>query len=101
MSVELPPLPASQYAFADPEGFGPDIPAFSADQMRAYAAEALKARKPLTELECIKTLPRDVLHGDPVRLTFDSGPYEITRPSNVLLTVIRAIERAHGIGEQA
>lgn len=72
-----------------------------ADQMRAYAAEALKARKPMTESECIKTLPRDVLHGDPVRLTFDSGPYEITRPSNVLLTVIRAIERAHGIGEQA
>lgn len=40
-TTDLPPLPVSRYAFADPEGEGPDIPAFSADQMLSYARAAL------------------------------------------------------------
>lgn len=93
MSVELPPLPASQYAFADPEGFGPDIPAFSADQMRAYAAEALKARKPLTGKH-ISAVVRSV---QPNLSTTCKAWGELYEECRYWL----AAERAHGIGEQA
>lgn len=44
-TYELPPLPVSRYGFADPDGDGPDIPAFSADQMREYARAAIQRER--------------------------------------------------------
>lgn len=51
-AARLPKLPTSRYAFADPEGDGPDIPAYSPDQMHDYAraAVATLAEQPEPEL---------------------------------------------------
>jgi len=46
MTEPLLPLPKSQYAFQDPEGEQPDIPAFSAKQMHAYVLADRAARAP-------------------------------------------------------
>jgi hypothetical protein len=61
------------------------------------ALEAQPAkREPLTEeqiLRCIQSIGL----GDILRLTYDSGPYEVTKPTHEAVNLARAIERAHGI----
>ena len=64
----------------------------------AESAQA-EPHMPLTEeqiLACVQSigLPK------PMGLTVDRGPYEVTEPSYYLQLLVRAIERAHGIGKQ-
>ena len=58
---------------------------------------ALKAeRKPLTEAQAVACLVEAGCVGT-VKMSYDSGPYEITRTSINADRLIRAVERAHGI----
>lgn len=55
------------------------------------------AREPLTDgqiLVCLRSLGVPA----PMGLTRDRGPYEVTEPTWFLARLVRAIERAHGIG---
>jgi hypothetical protein len=59
---ELPALPKSRYVFADIEDERTDIPAFSADQMHAYARAAIAAlRQPSARDEHVRWLGLNML----------------------------------------
>ena len=55
-------------------------------------------RKPLTERQIVSALADAGCCGT-VKLTYDSGPYEVTCATAAAIDLVRAIERAHGIGE--
>ena len=57
-------------------------------------------RKPLTEPELMKCIANAGCFGT-VKMSFESGPYDIDRPSLNADKLCRAIEAAHGIKEQA
>ena len=87
MSVELPPLP--EKAVIDthlPSGI--KIRAYTADQMRACALEALKARKPLTD--------------EQINHYFGNArDWKTDTPRDIFHAGARFAERSHGIGEQS
>lgn len=94
MSVELPPLPEpfdTERYFVGNEDRLFDL--YTDDQMRAYAEEALKARKPLTGKH-ISAVVRSV---QPNLSTTCKAWGELYEECRYWL----AAERAHGIGEQA
>lgn len=106
-SGEYPPLPepAGMTEINPYIGLGPMDPHhgkqtltwYTADQMRAYVDADRAQRVPLTDeqiVSCLSSVARSVPKG----LTYDSGPYDITKPTAFLVQLIRAIERAHGIG---
>lgn len=66
--------------------------------MRAALAEQAPARVPLTEQQIVACITEADCHGGAMRMSYGSGPYEITRPTLNALAIVRAIERAHGIG---
>lgn len=55
-------------------------------------------RKPLTERELMKCITQAKCF-DTVKMTYESGPYEIDRPTLKAFEFARAIEAAHGIKE--
>ena len=55
-------------------------------------------RKPLTERQIVSALADAGCCGT-VKLTYDSGPYEVTCATAAAIDLVRAIERAHGIVE--
>lgn len=88
MSVELPPLPEpfdNVRYFSGKEECRFDL--FTDDQLRAYALEALQDRKPLTDEQIAEAC--------------GWKPGIGCKPLPQELRIARAIERAHGIGEQA
>jgi hypothetical protein len=62
-------------------------------------AQPAEQRKPLTEAQLARCIGEAGCYGK-VTMSFDSGPYEITRPSINATRLCQAIERAHGITEQ-
>lgn len=54
-------------------------------------------RHPLTEEQLVKCLVEAHCVGI-IKMSFESGPYEVTRPSINADRLVRAIERVHGIG---
>ncbi len=66
--------------------------------LRAALAEQAPARVPLTEQQIVACITKADCHGGAMRMSYGSGPYEITRPTLNALAIVRAIERAHGIG---
>lgn len=68
------------------------------EALAAYRAGQPPAsdRVPLTEEQLVHCLNQSSCVGT-VKMSFDSGPYEITRPSINADRLLRAIERAHGI----
>jgi hypothetical protein len=45
VTLQIPPQTDPLPGFADPDGDGPDIPAFSADQMKEYARAAIQKER--------------------------------------------------------
>lgn len=62
----------------------------------ATAAER-ERRKPMTEEDIVKCLVDTRCIGG-VRMTYDSGPYELTTPTMIAVNMVRAVEAHHGIG---
>ena len=62
-------------------------------------AEAQPAAQPLTD-EQLLSIARAEAGGTGIKLTRDVGPYEVTEPTHVYKCIVRAIERAHGIGSK-
>jgi uncharacterized protein YceH (UPF0502 family) len=54
-------------------------------------------RKPLTEEQQVDCLVKSGCIGN-VKMSFESGPYDITRPSINASRLIEQVEAAHGIG---
>lgn len=67
------------------------------DRRPLYAAPPAPQRQPLTESRIVACLVEAGCLGT-VRMSYDSGPYEITRTSINADKFARAVERAHGIG---
>jgi hypothetical protein len=89
----LEQVTTSETFYRDPRGdrAGPAI-----DALRAALSRAPQAvRVPLKEEQIMRLLPRGGYGA--VRLTYESGPYDIGRPTTVLISLVRAIEAAHGI----
>ena len=63
---------------------------------QAYTAPP--QRKPLTEAQQVDCLVKSGCIGT-VKMSFESGPYDITRPSINASMLIEAVEAAHGIKE--
>ena len=61
-------------------------------------AQPAEKRKPLTEAQLVRCLNYSGCIGK-VTMSFESGPYDITRPSINATRLCGAIERAHGIKE--
>ena len=80
-----------RYTFGDLSRAAPQ------DDSKAPAAEP---RTPLTEAQIVRCLVAAGCVGT-VKMSFDSGPYEITRTSVNADRFARAIETAHGIGAAA
>ena len=83
MSETLPPLPPTEWLGQDP--FEGDIRAYTADQMRSYAAAVLAQREPLT--------------ADAVRALLKKAGYLQGFPESAshFINGIRYAEQAHGI----
>lgn len=67
---------------------------------RGAVQQPAQPRQPLTERQLAACLMEAGCIGT-VKLSFESGPYDIDRPSNNAGRLCRAIERAHGIGAAA
>lgn len=73
-----------------------NVPLYTADQVSA-AVEADRAqRKPLTDEQIVACLVESSCVGT-VKMSYDVGPYEITKLSVNAEQLTRAIEAAHGI----
>lgn len=64
----------------------------------ALAAQPAAERVGLTEAEFMRVLNKlgPDMHGR-VALTYESGPYDINKPTNVAMRLLRGIEAAHRI----
>jgi hypothetical protein len=60
----------------------------------------LPATRPLTEEQIVACITEAGCHGGAMRMSYGSGPYEITRPTINAIELVRAVERAHGIVAQ-
>lgn len=99
--IKLPPRP-------EPDGFltisiiGRDVEvnAYRGSTMDEYARAAVEAdraqRKPLTDEQIVACLVESSCVGT-VKMSYDVGPYEITKLSVNAEQLTRAIEAAHGI----
>jgi len=83
------------------EGTMLDVPRIQNDVARLQLAEAKASSlnsEPLTEAQIVKCIAEAGCHGGAMRMSYESGPYEITRPTINAVEMVRAVERAHGIG---
>lgn len=69
-------------------------PATAPDELERLRKDA--ERKPMTETEIVKCLVQAGCIGT-VKMTFESGPYDITRPSIKADNLVREVEAFHGI----
>ena len=68
-----------------------------ADIVLAEAARRILRMKPLSEQQIVQCIIDAECLGT-VKMTYDSGPLEITRTTLNSDKLVKAIERAHGIG---
>ncbi len=92
----------TQFVEQDPAGLrwndaGEPSP-YSVTPLVDALAEQEPARVPLTEQQIVACITKADCHGGAMRMSYGSGPYEITRPTLNALAIVRAVERAHGIG---
>lgn len=83
------------------EGTMLDVPRIRNDVARLWLAEAKASSlniEPLTEAQIAECITEAGCHGGAMRMSYGSGPYEITRPTINAVEMVRAVERAHGIG---
>ena len=67
------------------------------EQHSASPLDITVMREPLTERQIVDCIVRAGCLGT-VKMSYDSGPYEITRTSINADRLVKEIERAHGIG---
>ena len=75
----------------------PDYCPIGGEPCQSLCAEPCVARKPLTEKQLIACIAKAGCLGA-VKMSFESGPYDIDRPTLNAIWLCEAIEAAHGIG---